>query len=55
MENKEKQITEEPKDPGQVGSLSEADLDNIAGGGADKPINGAGVGLGKKTSNPGNN
>ena len=53
MENKEKQTKEEPKDPRQVESLSEADLDNIAGGDANKPIGNVGIGLGKK-SNPWN-
>src|SRR5271166_2624147 len=32
MGNKEKQFKEEPKDPKQGESLSEAELDNIAGG-----------------------
>jgi hypothetical protein len=34
MENKEQQIKEEPKNPKQAESLSEAELDKAAGGAA---------------------
>lgn len=42
---KEKKINEQ--DP-KASELSEKDLDQVAGGGANQPINGVGVGLGKK-------
>jgi hypothetical protein len=34
MENKEQRTREEPKDPEQVENPSEAELDKVAGGGA---------------------
>jgi hypothetical protein len=57
MDNKEKQIKEDPKNPTkQAESLSEAELDKVAGGGgaqAGTPINvSTGPGKGKSPINP---